>query len=429
MRDFSIDKSAEKIKINETRENFKEVLSCYYNENYRAAIVLLYSVVITDIVFKLKNLEENYDDTKAINILKSIKESQEKNPTSSQWEDDLIDKVENQTNLIDLREKSFINNLKKLRHLCAHPVLADNYNLFNPNKETVTAHLRNMLECVLLKPAFFSRVIFEDFIVDLANVKSMLIDDKSIQTYIDNKYIENFDDLTLSSVFKSLWRLTFNSDSEKAEENRFINAKGILTLLKSKHDVLLKFTEREITYFSKLNVKYFSLFVDVFNRFPKIYEVLDQNVKTLILDILKIDYTKRFVSFFDKGLESHIHYLFGEDYKSDYPDKYPLQNISPQNIIYISKFLESSSSIESRNDFLIKIYGFTSSFENAKIRYREIINPHIETFTENQLKSYLETSNKNQNIYDSFGVNFYDAKQIITNNGYTIDFTEYPNLK
>ena len=427
MRDFSIDKSAEKIKINETKENFKEVLSCYYNENYRATIVLLYSVVITDILFKLKNLEENYNDMKAISILNSIKTAQENSPTSPQWEDDLIDKVENQTNLIDLREKGFINNLKKLRHLCAHPVLADNYNLFNPNKETVTAHLRNMLECVLLKPSFFSRVIFEDFILDLANVKSILIDEKSIQNYIGNKYIENFDDLTLSSVFKNLWRISLNSDSEEAEENRSINVKGIVTLLKSKHDVLLKYVEKEVTYFSKINLNYFSYFVDVFNRFPKIYEVLDLNIKTLITDILKKNYKKRFVSFFDIGLEKHIEYLFSTDFSSDYPDKYPLQNISSYNIIYISKFLNNSNN-EKRNDFIIKIYTYTSSFESAKERYRELIEPHIESFSENQLRNYLDVSNKSHNIYDSFGVNFSDAKQLIARNGYDIKFADFINL-
>ena len=44
---------ADDIYFSKTREYFKEVLSSYANGNYRSAIVMLYSIAICDILYKL----------------------------------------------------------------------------------------------------------------------------------------------------------------------------------------------------------------------------------------------------------------------------------------------------------------------------------------------------------------------------------------
>ena len=46
MKNIQLDKFESEIKHANTREYFKEVISSYYNENYRSAIVMLYSIVI-----------------------------------------------------------------------------------------------------------------------------------------------------------------------------------------------------------------------------------------------------------------------------------------------------------------------------------------------------------------------------------------------
>ena len=59
----------ENIYFPKTREYFKEVISSYSNGNYRSAIVMLYSVVICDMLFKLKELKDMYNDTVASSLL------------------------------------------------------------------------------------------------------------------------------------------------------------------------------------------------------------------------------------------------------------------------------------------------------------------------------------------------------------------------
>lgn len=55
----------ENINKKETQEYFKEVLISYQNGSYRSAMVMLYSVVISDILYKLKDMVSIFNDEKA----------------------------------------------------------------------------------------------------------------------------------------------------------------------------------------------------------------------------------------------------------------------------------------------------------------------------------------------------------------------------
>ncbi|USK35828.1 hypothetical protein LIT25_11285 [Bacillus sp. F19] len=73
MIEYSIDRATEKIYNPKTREYFEEVLSSYSIGNYRSAIVMLYSVLIANLFYKLKELNERDEDPKAKNILEFIR--------------------------------------------------------------------------------------------------------------------------------------------------------------------------------------------------------------------------------------------------------------------------------------------------------------------------------------------------------------------
>ena len=63
---------AEKIYHQKTKEYFDEVISSYHNGNYRSAVVMLYTVVVCDLVFKLNDLKDIHNDQKAIKILQDL---------------------------------------------------------------------------------------------------------------------------------------------------------------------------------------------------------------------------------------------------------------------------------------------------------------------------------------------------------------------
>ncbi|MBO5344500.1 MAG: hypothetical protein J6A51_01210, partial [Clostridia bacterium] len=62
----------ENIYNEKTKNYFEEVLSSYNNKNYRSAVVMLYSVVIYDIIAKIKELDEIYNQEWAKKTIKEI---------------------------------------------------------------------------------------------------------------------------------------------------------------------------------------------------------------------------------------------------------------------------------------------------------------------------------------------------------------------
>lgn len=174
MQGFSLESVSEKIYFDKTKEYFREVLSSYHNNNYRSSVVMLWSVVVCDILYKLQHLVNLHNDPKAIDILNEIQNLQERNPKSSEWEMKLIEKSWENTELINNIEYANLEYLQTQRHLSAHPVLRHDSELHFPSKETVHALLKNSLEDVLIKPPFYANKIFDELVLDIANNSSVL---------------------------------------------------------------------------------------------------------------------------------------------------------------------------------------------------------------------------------------------------------------
>ena len=207
--DFSLDTAAEKIHNPKTREYFQEVLESYNIGNYRATIVMLYSIVVCDLVYKLQELKDIYNDKKATRLLNDLERRQKENPRSSDWEIELIKAVDERTLLIDVSTFENISILQKHRHLCAHPVMDENYELYKPNKETTRAHLRNMLESVFMRSPILSKDIFNELIVDLSEKKDYFppkFENKNLEIYLKTKYLKHSPPKTIEYIFKNLGR-------------------------------------------------------------------------------------------------------------------------------------------------------------------------------------------------------------------------------
>ena len=126
----------EEIYFSKTREYFQEVVSSYSIGNYRSATVMLYSVAVCDILFKLQELKDMYNDTTADEILKEVEKSRNShdNKSKSKWEKEFIDNVYTKTKLLGLEAYTNLNHLYDHRNFSAHPALNENYELIAPSK-------------------------------------------------------------------------------------------------------------------------------------------------------------------------------------------------------------------------------------------------------------------------------------------------------
>ena len=415
-----IDSLVEQIQNNKTKEYFKEVLSSYYSENYRSAIVMLYTCLICDLVYKLQEMSEYYNDKVSEEILKTINKKQSENPKSSEWEKYLVTEMYNKHRIIEIPEYTNIEALQQHRNLCAHPILKDGADLFRPNGSAVQAHIINMLEGVFCKSSIISGKLFERFIEDLAKVKDIFVEDE-FSRYITSKYLNKVNNIEIEFLFfKKLWKFIFKLTNDDCENNRNINYKALKIIL-GRHKVeFVKRIEQDKDYFGQCinldNTTGIELLIYLMNEYPKIFHSLPEENKVSVLAYIDKDtYLKQYSLFHIANVKE---YIFNIGFAFD-------------NIIqYLYNYLLNSFGPDTALDFYIYQFSKSGCYDTADYRFEKYIRPYVNNFSEKQLKGIIVAINNNNQIYSRNNAK-YTSKIIvdkIKELNPNFDITKYKNI-
>ncbi|MFP5436788.1 MAG: hypothetical protein ACLGH8_03325 [Bacteroidia bacterium] len=391
--DHSIENLADNIYNSKTKQYFQEVIQTYYSNCYRSSIVMLYSVVICDLIFKLEDLRDVYNDQTAKKILLEIEGLQKDNPRSPDWEGKLIEMVRERTKMLEMSDLENINQLHKHRHLSAHPVLNQTSILYQPNKETVKAHIKNVLEGVLTQPPIFSARIFNDLVLDLSNNRDRFPNDDELKRFLNAKYFRGLRVETFKEIFKKLWKFVFKLDNDDANLNREINFKTIEIIFRQHTEPVLQLLRAEETHFNDVTqgetMEY--LFTLLF-RNPKIYNVLsDLNKQAIEMEISASTGYK---------LMSWFTYASFDEYKIAVPTlfandaRFYVDHRLYNNIMNLFKEFDSKKEFI---DLLIVLYFKSNTYNTADQNFSRI-EPFLSDFSSEQLIKLLETINSNAQI-------------------------------
>lgn len=389
-----LDKLRVQIQDQRTADYFSEVLSCYYSGNLRSAIVMLYATVICDLVFKLEDLVSIYGDKGAEKILDELKTQQENNPKSTDWERDVPEKCKNANKILSTADYSNFCSLQQLRHLCAHPVINGSRELYRPNSDIVLGHIRNMLEGILVKPAFQVKELFNIILNDLSSVKDIIIDEKQLKQYVESKFLDKFNSIELEKhIFKTLWKFVFMLDNDECKTNRVINL-FLLRLLVNRHkESLLSNFSKDKDYFAN-NIKskdstLLVLLIKFFNEYPDFFGALP-NAKQLeinaIIDNDPFNSLNGLAIFRSTDFVKHI---FEET-----------MNCYHAYLKYIAEFLENIAGHSKALEYYIELYAASNSYDQADWRFDDFIEPHLNEFDEKQVEQLIDATNSNGQIYD-----------------------------
>jgi hypothetical protein len=276
MTDFSLDAARERITDLRIRGYFGEVYSSYANGNYRSAVVMLWSVVVCDLLFKLDLLKTTYADPTAAAILTEIEDLRKKNPKSPEWEWTLVEKVRDRTQLLDISDVVNLESLQNHRHLSAHPVLTGTEALYAPTREQCRAHIRNALDGVLTKPAIMSRKVFDSLMEDIEATQALLPNDESLRRYLDAKYLRNLTPPVEQSLTKNLWRIVFKTTDPRSEANRGINYRVFRLLYARRPTEVNAAIQGEPGYYNQLTLSGTPLdyLMDFLARHPVVFGLL-----------------------------------------------------------------------------------------------------------------------------------------------------------
>lgn len=413
-----------------TREYFEEVLSSFGNGNYRSSIVMLYSVVICDLLFKLQEIRDQYSDKVADSILKSISNSNNSviYNLDSKWEKDLIESIRKQTTLLD--NQTYINliHLRDDRNLSAHPAFNSDFELVVPTREKTIAYIKSIYKDILIKPPIFISKIVDLLTEDLEAKKEIYITDYSqLNRYLINKYFSRMSLPIYLSTLKAFWKFCFISNDDNCKVNRRINRLALVSMFEYNFHEALKLIGENKNFFvcseeiqCKVNIILF------LSRSPKVYGILNEDVKYIIERHLETDINCKLVSWFtEPNKKIHIeNFCQNNDY---------LNNQIDENYIDFAIKMYQESDMETEIlDFIIEYFGKSKNFNTADSRFEKWIKPHINLFSQDQCIKLLNRIDTNNQIYGR-GLS-YSCNTLLVSNwlnilGNNFNFSQYKNFR
>lgn len=413
----------EQIYFSKTKEYFEEVEKSFYSENYRSAVVMLYSVVIADLLYKLEELRDYYSDNIATNILKEVNDKRKHNPKSSEWENELIEKVSKQSEILESYTITNIEYLKNIRNFSAHPALNQNNELIRPSREQTLGLIKNMLNGIFIRPPLFIKKITDNILEDIASKKEdFLIDEKRFDKYLFKKYYEKIPEKMLINIFKDIWKLTFKLDNEECNENREINLKFLILTMKRYKISILEDMKKDIGKYNNIseNSNIVVYLVEFMYYYPESYNYLSEQNK-IIIDVAtnnKKEY--RILSFylynnFEEQLNDiKVDYFINAKTKQLFEKKVQEDG---NEILLIDKYIEFLSESGCYND--------------ADSNFEKFIRPYIDKMQPSQIVKLIECINNNNQVFGRRWA-YHDNNDIIEKANIdwnTIDLKKYTNFR
>ena len=425
MDEYSIEARQEKIYHKKTKEYFSEVISSYRDGSYRSSVVMLWSVAVCDLLFKVKHMVDMYSDTIAQSILDEVERMQAANERSADWEIKLVELVKEKTAIIDISDFENLMHLQRQRHLSAHPVLTQGYELHRPNRETVRALIRNTLDGVLIKPPIYTRQIFQEFISDLSASSAVLIDKDKLKTYLESKYLSRIDSNVEVSLFRSLWKLVFRLQNEECETNRVINYWALEILFERSSAIISSDIESDKDYYANIaNTGTPATYLVYFlAKKPVVYSAMNDAAKMIVAHICENNTNSRCLCWFLKeSLEQHCTDLISWIDSETYP------TLADSDIPALINMSDSSEWSLLSKKILNSYYAAGAGYDAADTRFYKAIRDYIKDYDQEALIDFMAKAQGNAQAYDRRGAK-YDHRLIkercdeVLGSGF--DYTDY----
>lgn len=414
--------NAENIYFPQIKDYFREIISSYDNGNYRSAMVMLYSTIVCDLILKLKELSDVYNDAKAEKLLEEINRER-KQSCNSTWEWKLIEAIRERTELLSDESYAMIEHIYDLRNFSAHPALNEDYELISPTPEMTVAYIKKALDDIFIRPSVFAESIVNRMSDDIAERKEQYQSDfEAFELYLNKVYFQRMSTKMVNQVFKAFWKFTFiKEEDEPFEKNRHINRKLLEAMLNKYHGELCDYIEQNSAYFTvSANPSCMRNVCVVLAYFPNVYNKLDETVKDQIEGFVERDII--IIKWFESGnLESHLN---GLRIRHDV--------VSPKILKILEKICKKQGQPNLFVKFLIDHYSLSNSYASARDRFDAMIEPYLKEFCQNDFIRLIQMINDNDQIYNYSGQKSRNdkildiARPILPIN---FDFSCYENFK
>lgn len=393
--EYSIERHIEQIVDNRSRSYFREVYTCYVSGCYRSATVMLWTVAVCDIVFKLRSLIEEYDDKVAAEILADVEGRQMKNPRGSDWELELVKQTTSRTQLLTLPEKMHLEQLQEERHLAAHPVLTNFDKLHTPTRETTLAHIRNVLDSLLIKPALVSKNIVSDFVDDISKRQEFFGNMNSFRRFLVARYFSRMNEVTMTQLFKALWKFVFRVPTMACEENLQINYLALVVLYQQNPTLFLGQVAKNPEAFSVFdpeNEDSNELLIRFLAKFPQLFHSVNDAGREDIKTIARVSQSNTALAWFlTETPEKHFARLLKLAKKGGFA-------ISTETFMHLREVFPTAEWTDMFHEIAIACYAHSPQYDDADERFT-LIEDLLPNFSPSSLTLLVRTACQNSQTY------------------------------
>lgn len=395
--EHSIEEDISRIFDPRTKDYFDEVFRCYNAGCYRSSVIILWSVAVCDMLFKLQELSEQYKNKKAKTILLSLEKMRKKEEYSATWETRLFELAEQKTELIDRIVYEDLLYLKRNRNFAAHPVTDGEFQMYDLDKDKARLLIRSTLEGLLIKTPLLPREVFNELIKDLENKSKTPINDKTLKLYLNEEYYGRLTQKVQLLIFKDFWKFLFKLENQNCDENRDINYRAFLLLFDKNPSQFVNLITKEKNHFNRMiaeegpPVVYLVYFLA---RHPQIYELLTPQTKMNLERVIEQDRSAYCLAHFTcKNTDEHVekleHWMRERNPKIEDTVWRELQNISISSG-WIKKVIHLASIY----------YVASNDCYTANKRFTEVIEPLIEKYDKEDLINLIQGINESSQIYN-----------------------------
>lgn len=356
---------------------------------------------------------------------RSWKNVKRQNPKNTDWERDIPEKCRDANKILTTADYSNFCSLQQLRHLCAHPVINENKELYRPNSDIVLGHIRNMLDGVLTKPAFRIKELFYMLLDDIANMKNILVDEKQLAQYVVSKYLDKFNDIKLEQhIFKALWKFVFYLDDENCKNNRIANYIVLKIIVRRHKDRILDFVSKNQTYFSKYidcsNGKILEMFIKLLNEHTEFYNVLSEPKQIELNGAIDSDSVYELSALAIFRYQDKVRHIMDNTLRCQH-----------SSLLYFADYLEKNAGHAVVLKYYVRLYEHSGNYDKADRRFNDFIEPYILDFSESQILQLIEATEQNGQINGRR--NAWHSNEVIKNRmlefDANFDFSKYPHFK
>jgi len=309
--------------------------------------------------------------------------------------------------------------------LSAHPVLTEASILHTPNKETVTAHIRNMLEFVLTKPPIFSKKMANAIIEDISVNRDRLMLPTDLKRYLEAKYFRNARPELYHNLFKLLWKFAFKLENDDCNQNREINIQAMAIIYNHDRPSVEQWISVDsAAYEVKASDEIFPKLMDFLFDYPKIYHCLSEQQRILIDAEIESKKMYRCLAWFKHAtIDGYLDSL----------EVLLLAGYAPA-IDKFDRIVQLGTDFQRKKEvinFGIKVFARSGSFAIADTRFAAFIEPYLDAMTESQLAQvivFIENNGQTSGRWQASNDNE-KVRSAMKKVNPTFDYSQYRNFK